>query len=731
MLTLKSLTFNNIGRFVEEQTIDFTQLGSLVQVNAQNLNTGGSSGAGKSTIFKALEFLLGLNDISNGVLQSRLTKDPMSVTGIFDLDGLPLKIQRDKKLSIDLNSEVTTGSSKITEEKLDNIIGMPRDLFRKILHKRQGEGGFFLEFSPSEVHKFLTSCLGLEKEQEKIIVLDARLVELEKSHNLAWNGLESNNKGLEATKEAIVILGPPPVLEIDPEAIEELKKSYHYTTQRLELLRMGQKIEVDDLEKSRPQIESIPFDRSGIKALENEINSILATISELEKAEQSRQSAIKTRIFELQFEINSLNDAERARQRQVEQKISDNNFEKIHSLATFNLGERSKVDGANLLEELKKIRSSICPTCEQNWTTANAKNKEEDILQKLQVYKKTVLEGAEAKKRLLNYEEESQKLKLELQPKTAPELLAISDQISQLKLESLPQAIPEAMELKLTVDFKNDLLKDFRKRENDHQYKEYARGQEILSEFVKKQSEMRKEHQSILQSVQDEESKTFRKLSDAQYRVKAFEDTKSRFESTLTKLNSQCSQYSSDADAMGLQLTQIKEEIELATESKKVIKSYLSASFEDALDSIGNSATKLIRSIPNMETATIQFEGLKETKEGKVKEEVTCIVSMDGEIGIPVKSLSGGERSSTDLAIDLSVIKFIEERTGKGISLMVLDEPFTGLDSKNILEALEMLKECSIDKQLLIVDHNPEASQSINNRLTVVRDGLTSKIAQQ
>jgi DNA repair exonuclease SbcCD ATPase subunit len=132
-----------------------------------------------------------------------------------------------------------------------------------------------------------------------------------------------------------------------------------------------------------------------------------------------------------------------------------------------------------------------------------------------------------------------------------------------------------------------------------------------------------------------------------------------------------------------------------------------------------------------METATIQFEGLKETKEGKVKEEVTCIVSMDGEIGIPVKSLSGGERSSTDLAIDLSVIKFIEERTGKGISLMVLDEPFTGLDSKNILEALEMLKECSIDKQLLIVDHNPEASQSINNRLTVVRDGLTSKIAQQ
>ena len=99
--------------------------------------TGGSSG---STL------LLGLNDISNGVLQSRLTKSPMSVIGIFELDGVPLKIERGKKLSIDLNGEITTGSNKLTEEVARSVIGMPRDLFRKILHKRQGEGGFFLRY---------------------------------------------------------------------------------------------------------------------------------------------------------------------------------------------------------------------------------------------------------------------------------------------------------------------------------------------------------------------------------------------------------------------------------------------------------------------------------------------------------------------------------------------------------------------------------------------------------
>ena len=81
----------------------------------------------------------------------------------------------------------------------------------------------------------------------------------------------------------------------------------------------------------------------------------------------------------------------------------------------------------------------------------------------------------------------------------------------------------------------------------------------------------------------------------------------------------------------------VQEEIELAQIAKKAIKSYLSCSFEDALDSIGDKATH-IRSIPNMSTA-IQFEGLKENKAGKVKEEVTCVISMDGEIGIPVKGL--------------------------------------------------------------------------------------------
>jgi chromosome segregation ATPase len=87
MLKLKSLKFKNVGRFVEWQEIPFDKLGSLIQVDAQNNNTGGSSGSGKSTIFNALDWLLGLSDLSTGTLQSRLTKEGIAVEALFDWDG--------------------------------------------------------------------------------------------------------------------------------------------------------------------------------------------------------------------------------------------------------------------------------------------------------------------------------------------------------------------------------------------------------------------------------------------------------------------------------------------------------------------------------------------------------------------------------------------------------------------------------------------------------------------
>jgi DNA repair exonuclease SbcCD ATPase subunit len=730
MLTVKSLTLQNIGPFVDEQTIDFTKCGVLTQINAENKNTGGSSAGGKTTIANALDFLLGLNDISNSILQSRFTKEPMVVSGLFESDGVPLKIQRNKKLLIDLNGEITTGSSKITEELLDRLIGMPRDLFRKILHKRQGEGGFFLNMGPTDVHKFLTSCLGLKDEQAKIPVLDDRLGVLSENKLSLESTIESNKMGLEATQSAISSLGPIPAQDIDPGIIGELIDGRTRATDNYNRIVEGCRKEREKLEASRPQISTILYDRSKIEELDEAISKLKSQIAELDKIEQNRVSGLKIIISELRTKIDQLNASEQTRQSEVRSKIASNKLKTTETLYLVNGGKKAKEEAIKLTGELKFIRASICPTCEQSWANDASKLKESNILKKLKEYKEKVITGMEAEKLINRLEIEKQQLDLDHFARPIPELVTINTQIDQLIAICYIQAIPETIELKKEVDLKTMAVADLRMEEGNHQFKENLKTKEILAIYAQKQTELHKTHETLISRYAGEDNKAFGEYETARIKIKNFNETKERFDISLVKLQLQESKYLKHIVEKYSELASILEEIELATESKKLIKSYLSCSFEDALDSIGDTATDLIRAIPNMSTATVQFDGLKESKEGKVKEEVNAVISMNGEIGIPVKSLSGGERSAVDLGIDLAVIQFIEESTGKGIDLFILDEPFTGLDSQCCEDAIEMLKNCITGKRIFLVDHNPQVAQAIESHITVVRDGLTSRIVQ-
>ena len=113
MIELKTLTFNNIRCFSKKQTIDFTNRDKLIQVDGRNENTGGSSGAGKTTVFLALDYLLGISDIPSTVLQSRLTKKTIEVSGEFLVDGKPVSISRSKKGGLTIKTpDETIGSSR-------------------------------------------------------------------------------------------------------------------------------------------------------------------------------------------------------------------------------------------------------------------------------------------------------------------------------------------------------------------------------------------------------------------------------------------------------------------------------------------------------------------------------------------------------------------------------------------------------------------------------------------
>ena len=146
------------------------------------------------------------------------------------------------------------------------------------------------------------------------------------------------------------------------------------------------------------------------------------------------------------------------------------------------------------------------------------------------------------------------------------------------------------------------------------------------------------------------------------------------------------------------------------------------------MDYIGEQATQIMSKIPNMSSASIYFEGCKEAKNGNIKDEVNPIVNLDGESEIPFKSLSGGEETAIELAVDLAVIDMIEYKTGKGADFFILDEPFTGLDSINSERVMDMLVALDTNKKVIIVDHNESVKSMVNETITIIREGEESRI---
>lgn len=682
MLKLKTLKFKNIGRFITEQVIDFSSLSGLIQADAQNKNTGGSSGAGKTTVFMALEYLLGINDTPVTILQSRLTKEALSVEGEFDLDGTPIAISRSKKGLIISTAPDTHGSSKLAEEALDKILGMPRDLFRVLMHKRQKEGGFFLNFTPKETHAFLVDAKGLNEHTKKAEEIDKDVTKLEESKKSLESGIASTEAALNSTLEAIKSVGEPPEpSKITGVQLTQLSGQVQEAESLVKDIDSIHSKQRSELANEKPALSATAFNRSKIVAIESSLSDNKLRLHTLERAEVARQSGIKDILNSTRINIAMAKSA-------VEN------------------GEKAKLEAKKIVQEINKLKEGQCPTCEQTWTNESAKIKETKLLQAFEIQKSLILAGVEAVSKQKSLEESAAALSYQAQPIPVSEMPEILAQDQILKTE----------------------LANERKLEAEHNAKESLVIKQANDTYITKMAALATKQTAEMSVIKDQYATCFQVLNAAKSEFTTAKMSVDRYNETVAKLNTQKFHKEFELDKKKSELTEITEKLEIVKEAKLLVKSFISCSFDDALEAIGDKATQIIRGVPNMATATIQLEGMRETKEGKVKEEVTAVIHMDGEQAVPIKSLSGGERSAVDLAIDLAVIDFLEAATGKGMDLFILDEPFTGLDSVSIEQVLEVLQSSNMNKKLIIVDHNEVIKQFVQNKILVVREGETSNV---
>ncbi len=662
MIRLESLTFNNIRCFDTEQTISFLNRDKLIQVDGRNENTGGSSGAGKTSVFLALDYLLGINDIPATVLQSRLTKDSIAVSGVFEVDGKKAEISRSKKsgLSIKYNGDTVSGNVKMAEEKLDELLGIPRKLFRKMAHKRQKEGGFFLDMTAKEIYEFLVGMLGLSQYIDKVDVISEAI----KKYNKQLEDIENQIKTEEAViSDLIKVVGD----KVRPECT----------------------VGIGDLEKLDMNLNQY---QSHIVDLKNQRSEQLNVIIKPERSDMPFDDTALLKVNAQKIEIQDRLDRMGAAKRDLDTKvISIGSYkEKAKSL-----GQRI----ADLKEEQKKIEhEAICPTCKREWTGVSAEEQILVIKTKIDTHTTEVL----GLKDSLGMESEYR--------------------VQLDRLEGIIKDDEKKKELVVGLISQENLKKSNHTQSQEDGYKATLGGYNIAI------SEVKSKFEAPIEDTHKKWESANNQYNQWSFEMNSYDKNLKIYEEEISKI----SQSVSAKNALITELNNTKKDLIkrslVASESQRLVKTYLLQTFQETLDLIGEMATDILSAIPNMNSSTIYFEGCKENKSGGIKDEVTAVINMDGNNKIPIKSLSGGERTAIDLAVDLAVIDIIESKTGKGADFFVIDEPFDGLDSVCKENCLEILKQVDTNKKIIMVDHSSELKEMVSDIITVVKSGESSYI---
>lgn len=686
-LEFLNLKFNNIGRFTSEQTLDMSSLDQLNQIDGMNLNTGNSSGAGKSTVIKIVCYLFGVESTPATKLQSRLTKEKGYAIGDFLWKGEELKIKRSMGstgLEIWGTDPVTkekfsiTGNNKLAEEKLLEIIGTDPKVWAEIIRKKQKSRGYFLKLTAGEKYKLLLNLLGLGPWLTKLETANKKLEVLKKEiESIESYSLKIASTHLEEKKLALSVLTPPSIVGYDLEIQRiEFDLTSHLEDVTRNSLEYNSRISM--LVKPT-KMESVQ-DHTRLNQLITNMNTITSQIQVLKVDHSNTANKLEKAWSEESVKLNTLNSKKMA----------------ITPKATM---------ARSVMEEIKHLEKNSCPTCLRAW------------------------EGEELVKRIAVLREKFAVLKTEIET-IQKEIAGIAEVESNLvRLKSILDEHRKQNTWKALEDQWQGVSKEKTLEEQslnslnvDQSYLE------SLNRYNASKREIEIERDALINKINSEISQL--KIDLAQNKndlalqnslLVRFEADKKLLEAAIVEL-----------EAKIVTLTQEKEEkaseILVVEEGIRVIKSFTIQKFKDSLDTIASYANTLLEKVPNTMNSTVYFDAFKIQSNGAIKEEVTCYISLDGEIAVPLDTLCGGEETTFELAIDMGFNEMVESSANIGFSHYFMDEPFDGMDDTCVTEMVEILKGLKTSKKLVILSHAPAIKELAEKTILIERNGDNSYI---
>ncbi len=164
MITLKELKIEGFRSFRDPVSVFFPEKGAML-IQGMDVVNKTSSGSGKSSILLAIEFALGICSLPATELTNWNSKK-LDISLILSDGDNEYAITRNPKLGLSINGEEYDGKSVGAEEKLQEILGLSKDLVKTLVSRPQRESGRFVNFTDSQKKEFLTQTLQLESVEQ-------------------------------------------------------------------------------------------------------------------------------------------------------------------------------------------------------------------------------------------------------------------------------------------------------------------------------------------------------------------------------------------------------------------------------------------------------------------------------------------------------------------------------------------------------------------------------------
>ena len=704
---IKSLEVKNFKSF-SEASLSFPSDG-LVSLQAKNLDTTGSSGAGKSNLNNAIAFALGYADAPATTLQNWNTEEPMQVVLTLDTPEGDVVVGRGHKNYLKMGKQNITGAKSI-EEGLRRVFGVSPETLKALVYRPQGSGGLFLSMDDADKKDFLGKVLDLERFDSAIDASKKALSEANLKLSTAQGIYGSAKQFLDSypvrvaptINELVIDEKRDKAAELEQESKSALddaasaqatieKFAAAYKTKR----EATSKKFSDQIAELEPQISSYwsnysyAPDTTEIDECKKKLDLITPRIA---KAKEAHEKALAEYRVASQAITKSITQAGMAAKQVagLKQKLA--------------LAEK----------QLETLKGGVCYVCHRDGFFEQ--HTVDSVTAEIQTLTKQLDDASTLAARVPEFEKALSELK---EPSSDIHSKMMAAQATeQAKLFALQSAL--------------------KTKEEQHK-KDFAAGCEGLQGQVKllkaeqqsALSELESKYQSAVNGLREKKSaaelrasNTSQQAKSVQTELKAmfdqYEQSRKFFEG-FSKVQNQFTEAENN-------LTETTKLVELESKMGEMLKGFVGSIFEEILNEIADETNTILATIPNVAHCSIQFNTEAVSQKGTVKQRITPLVNVSGHI-TPLKAgCSGGMVSAIELAVDIAVGNVIMRRTGASPQWLVLDEAFDGFDTVVKEACLEILQKHANDKLIIVVSHISEFKEFFSRSIWVEYQNGESRI---